>query len=210
MSKPLVVLDVIEPRKKLLEHLELKWDESYKDFRVFRKFLEEQINTNPLFAEYKGRENPCPYGFVGTTSCGTIQITMNDFYFEGPYSAPEEQKRWATHFAKKMAWAVANLAPNFIYWAGESLYAKNFELLEKFGASYIMRSYNLVHNHFCREYHLSYDYPDAPETSSSGKNDDRAYQGYCKLSADIHNKRPKLERVPKENYDKVGGECKLS
>lgn len=195
MSKPLVVLDVIEPRKKILEYLKLEWKEEYKDFRVFREFLTQQIETNPIFADYKGKTDPCPYGFVGTTSCGTNQITFNMVFG----SVDEEKRR--VNFAKQMAWAVVNVAPNFIYWGGEDSYKRDIALLEDFGATYVMRSYNLVHNHFCREYHLSYDYADSPETKSTHLFDYRAYTSYSKLH--LAGSKIKPTKVPPENYAKV-------
>lgn len=193
-DKPLFALDVIEPRKILLKHLGYDWDESFNDFLMFRDFLLVKIKEDPKLNEVnKAGTMGFPYYLSGSTCCGINQLSL-----------PEATE---SSLINLLVWGVCNLPPNFIYWGGESHYYHQFKLLEKFGFTFTRRPYNLVHNHFLREYQISYDYADkgsekenSLELKKNGVkehyNDAKAYYGF--MHSDYRKRRPAFTRVPRD------------
>lgn len=191
-DKPLFALDVIAPRKILLKHLGYDWDESFNDFLVFRDYLLDKIATDPDHEDVRKMDaRGYSYYFNGSTCCGINQLSLPQY--DGKT------------FAKALLWGVTHLPANFIYWGGENFYTSAFKLLEEFGFTFTRRPYNLVHNHFLREYQISYDYADQGDKAknskmlvekevSTEKNDEIAYYGY--KHSDFKKRRPPVTRVP--------------
>ena len=198
MSEPLIKLDVIKPRIKLLEHFGKPWQKEYEDWPTFREYLFKLLDEEECFSFLKGV--PTHYRFDthlrASSSCGTNELT---WMYGDICTVPE--------FAKFLVWAVANFAPNFVYYNNE-LYGDVRQLLEKFGWTYAIRSYNLVHNHYCYEFRVSYDYADTlkyPAKVKPHSADNIAYKGYTKLTAK-QNTDPKQAKlfIPRQIEIKCG------
>ena len=199
MSEPLIKLDVIKPRIKLLEHFGKPWQKEYEDWPTFREYLFKLLDEEKCFNFLKTAPTPNRFDshLRSTSSCGVQELT----YMSGDIST-------ASGFAQFLVWAVANFAPNFVYYNNE-LMERIRELLEEFGWTYVIRSYNLVHNHYCYEFRVAYDYADMskhPDKVAPGTPDTIAYKSYHKLtltrSAESRLPKPRIPRQKKLNVDK--------
>ena len=176
-NTPAVKLDTVHPRKCLFKLLNIPWEKRFEKWETFRdkcrKYVEARKGPGQEY-EWVNKGwayNPWTYLFQGSTSCGTQQLS-------------ELKERDALYVAKAMVWAVWNMAPNFIYWGGDENYKDVFALLDELGATYVMRIWNTVHNHYVREYHLAYDVADDTPMSkvdNPNRDDNRAYDGYRAL-----------------------------
>ena len=181
MSGPLVQFDAVAARKALMEALGEPWKEEYEVWLTFKAALLDLSSKFPevVSATAKKNKEPFPYHFVASTSCGTIELSnLSGYEF--------------AKIARILAWAIPRMPPNFVYMAGEiPVYLPMFEALEKLEFLHVTRTWNPLHGHWVREYHVVYNYAGQDKRADTKLTENELYSLYYSMhSRKASNKTP--------------------